>query len=404
MSGFANASLLSNINFTGVGGRLVVTGAANVPVLSAIDGFDANDVVTFENVTQATAARYSGGQIQLLNDTTVVGSVGVNAGFAEGSALGFQRAADGGINVGVGLGNGGGLPNDVLRGGLHTEYLIASTSLGSLYLQDTVRGRDSSITLSDAKYILFADGIGRFDASGAAMDVARIYRAALDRQADAPGLEAHVASIEGGLSSEAQIATNFTQSQEFIGTYGNTSDAQYVNLLYQNTLDRTASNAEISFQTSALMNGLSRGQLLLNFAESFEFVTKNLGATGDTVYGQIYRLYGAALDRTPDNIGLPFWFNLRQGGESLESIALKFIESNEFQSLYGNTDNTQFATLLYQNALNREPDTIGLQTQVSALDSGLSREQLLVNFSESLENRINTAAATHDNWVFLGNA
>jgi hypothetical protein len=43
-------------------------------------------------------------------------------------------------------------------------------------------------------------------------------------------------------------------------------------------------------------------------------------------------------------------------------------------------------TLLYANVLHRTPDAAGFAVQVNALNSGMSRAQLLVNFSESNEN------------------
>ncbi|WP_157986056.1 DUF4214 domain-containing protein [Teichococcus vastitatis] len=42
--------------------------------------------------------------------------------------------------------------------------------------------------------------------------------------------------------------------------------------------------------------------------------------------------------------------------------------------------------------MGREPQATWLQAYTGALNAGMSREQLLVNFSESAENRLQTAA------------
>ncbi len=72
------------------------------------------------------------------------------------------------------------------------------------------------------------------------------------------------------------------------------------------------------------------------------------------------------------------------------------MSSAEFTSTYGNINtlsNTQFVTLLYNNVLDRAPDSGGLATWVNALNAGtLSRVDVLLNFSDSAEhiNLMNT--------------
>jgi hypothetical protein len=46
---------------------------------------------------------------------------------------------------------------------------------------------------------------------------------------------------------------------------------------------------------------------------------------------------------------------------------------------------------MYQNVLGREADAAGRQNWVNALDAGLSRARVLEEFSESAENKANTA-------------
>lgn len=103
--------------------------------------------------------------------------------------------------------------------------------------------------------------------------------------------------------------------------------------------------------------------------------------------GSAYRLYTAAFDREPDEVGLGYWIEQLDNGASLQAAASGFIHSAEFASLYGaNASDTTFVTKLYNNVLDRDPDQGGLNYWLSQLDNGMSRESALINFSESGEN------------------
>ena len=106
--------------------------------------------------------------------------------------------------------------------------------------------------------------------------------------------------------------------------------------------------------------------------------------------GQAYRLYKAAFDRTPDKEGLGFWIGVLDKGASLESVALGFVVSDEFETINGqNPTNLEFVSSLYQHILGRLPDQSGLDYWASQLDSkGLNKSQVLYSFAESTENKI----------------
>ena len=110
------------------------------------------------------------------------------------------------------------------------------------------------------------------------------------------------------------------------------------------------------------------------------------------IAGSAYRIYKAAFDRTPDAGGLGFWINAMDDGASLTSVAAGFINSPEFQQLYGaNVTDRDYVTKLYNNVLDRNPDQEGYDFWLGAMAKGLSREDVLVNFSESKENIGNVA-------------
>ena len=52
--------------------------------------------------------------------------------------------------------------------------------------------------------------------------------------------------------------------------------------------------------------------------------------------------------------------------------------------------------------LHRQPDAGGMAVQVAALSNGLTRAQMLTNFSESAENVAQTVAHTGGGWIWLG--
>lgn len=112
----------------------------------------------------------------------------------------------------------------------------------------------------------------------------------------------------------------------------------------------------------------------------------------DDYDGQAFRLYMAALDRTPDPSGLASWTNVLRSGADLDDVAHGFVTSAEFESRYGDLDNSEYVTQLYQNVLNRTPDASGHANWMGHLESGETREAVLIGFSESAENRLQAAA------------
>ena len=76
--------------------------------------------------------------------------------------------------------------------------------------------------------------------------------------------------------------------------------------------------------------------------------------------GQAFRLYEVTLGRGPDVGGFDYWVGNLRGGMPLQTAAGYFIGSPEFQANIGSPNDTQFVTLLYNNALHRAPDPGGL--------------------------------------------
>ena len=112
--------------------------------------------------------------------------------------------------------------------------------------------------------------------------------------------------------------------------------------------------------------------------------------------GQAYRLYKAALDRTPDPQGLAGWIKYMDDGGSLTAMSQMFIGSSEFVGKYGQLDNSGFVNRLYLNVLARNGEPDGIKGWVNGMNNGLSRAQVLEGFSESGENQANVLGLIKD--------
>jgi hypothetical protein len=126
--------------------------------------------------------------------------------------------------------------------------------------------------------------------------------------------------------------------------------------------------------------------------ERLTFADISVALDIDSNSGQAYRLYKAAFDRAAEPSGLGFWINALDSGAILSEVAAGFIHSQEFQTRYGvNPTQSDLVRLLYENVLDRQPDAQGYEFWLGAMGRGLTTPQLLVEFSESIENKANVA-------------
>jgi hypothetical protein len=150
------------------------------------------------------------------------------------------------------------------------------------------------------------------------------------------------------------------------------------------------------------VSGGSDGTDTLTNVERLQFSDGGLAFDTGGNAGQVYRLYQAAFDRTPDTAGLSGWMRGMDNGLTLQNVATGFIGSTEFQGLYGaNPTDEAFVNLLYQNVLNREPDAGGEAYWLDTLDHGTSREMALIGFSESPENQAAVIGVIQDGIAFI---
>jgi len=135
----------------------------------------------------------------------------------------------------------------------------------------------------------------------------------------------------------------------------------------------------------------------LQFADTAMALDVNGNGTG----GQVYRLYQAAFDRTPDKGGLGYWIYQREHGTTLTQAARLFIDSKEFGDTYGaNVGTDGFITALYRNVLHRTPDQAGFDYWNKVLGDGAQRADVLRDFSESTENVAQVVGVIQNGFAF----
>lgn len=99
----------------------------------------------------------------------------------------------------------------------------------------------------------------------------RLYKAAFDRKPDIGGLNYWVDEWEDNMSP-LEVAARFYDSEEFNLRYGNPSSEGFIDLLYENVLDRDPDAGGLNYWVGELNSGMDRSEVLARFAESTENV------------------------------------------------------------------------------------------------------------------------------------
>lgn len=141
--------------------------------------------------------------------------------------------------------------------------------------------------------------------------------------------------------------------------------------------------------------------------ERLQFSDHNVALDIDGNGGQAYRLYQAAFDRVPDLAGVGYWIAQRDAGKPLFDIATGFIDSEEFKAKYGQeTTNEQYTLAVYTNVLHRAPDQAGYDYWNKVLNGDpvlgqTTRQQMLIDFSESPENKANVIGVIGNGFDYI---
>ena len=173
--------------------------------------------------------------------------------------------------------DGGGGMDTISYDGLRSSFKITIDSSGATV--SDLKGNAGTDALLNIERLAFQDKSVALDIDGAAGQAYRLYTAALDRAPDAKGLGFWINALDQGHGLES-VAAGFTGSAEFARLYGaQTTNEQFVNLLYQNTLHRAPDAEGKAFWIGAIEEyHASREHLLVQFSESPENQAQVIGA------------------------------------------------------------------------------------------------------------------------------
>lgn len=280
--------------------------------------------------------------------------------------------------------------------GVFTNIEEISTGAGNDILLGTDGKNDMYAGAGDD--LLLGGTIRQISPDSSEARVYRLYDATLARVPDSLGMENWAMRLDSGAFSLGQVANAFVASAEFTNRYGALDNGSFVDLLYENVLDREADTNGREAWTGRLESGMSRAEVVMGFSESAEFKASTIlhasafvtTKASSSWVDDVFRLYQATLDRTPDFMGLKNWSDSLGAGRDLGRVVNGFVNSEEFQTKYGALDNTQFVTQLYNNVLGRDPNAQGLANWVSKLEAGSTRAEIVRGFFQSPEMMANT--------------
>lgn len=270
--GFTQTSIYADTNGDGIFNKvsqsyspLTSTNPANLVAVNSIQGGDDTDDIW--NGTNSSDSYYGSVGNDLIrgaygDDDLYGGNDDDDLYGEEGEDHLYGSNGDDHLYGGVGTDHG-------YYEGSHTEYALMRTSNG-IQLGDNNSLRNGTDILESVERIHFADVSLAFDTDGIAGEAYRLYKAAFDRESDDSGLGYWIAQLENGASLSG-VANAFVASDEFQHLYGSdVSDEEFVNLLYNNVLDRDADADGYHYWTSQLDTNLTRADVLVSFSESGE--------------------------------------------------------------------------------------------------------------------------------------
>lgn len=164
---------------------------------------------------------------------------------------------------------------------------------------------------------------------GVVAPITRLYFAALHRTPDVPGVRYWVGRVRGGMQL-VDVARAFASSQEFATATNGLSPSDVVSLVYRSVLSREPDPQGLSYWVSLLdTNKIDEGQLLLQFAESAEFVyAVRFGVTTAMAYVTL-------LQRGTDAAGFTYWVDQFWRGTAPSLLVGSFYKSAEYAMRFG---------------------------------------------------------------------
>jgi hypothetical protein len=188
--------------------------------------------------------------------------------------------------------------------------------------------------------------------------VEAVYRAILDRNADAAGLAGWTSQLDSGALSRLQVVQGIRNSSEHF--------TQEVEQFYLTLLNRPADPSGLQNWVVQLESGMREEQVAFDFLDSTEYLSK-----GDKYF--VDQMYQSILGRTFDAAGEAGWLSqLGDDASGNPTHAATLTHQQVITSfLYSVESETRLVEGYYQVFLQRPADAAGLSNWLGQLQQGL---------------------------------
>ena len=286
--------------------------------------------------------------------------------------------------------------SDTLKfSGFAHDYALALTAGAGTVSGGPEGGTD---TLTSVENLQFLDGTLTFDTGSTAAQIVRLYDSFLGRAPDAAGFEGYLRFFAAGHTFQ-DMANNAAASPEFANATAALNDTQYITYVYEHSLHREPDPGGLQNYLNALHDGsLTRTSMIVQAAESPEHVALTAGVVGqglwipDEKVESLELLYDAAVQRQPDPSGIAGYGALVAGGTTYKAIASQMSQSAEFLAAHGSQTDTQYVDSLYVAEVGRHADPAGLAAYVDQLAHGFTRGDVLYETAFSQEHQSHVLA------------
>lgn len=273
-----------------------------------------------------------------------------------------------------------GAQNDFIKAFRLTNGQLSATPVSQSATLFGLRGTTPSISASgNTNGILWALQTDAFNTGGPS--VLHAYDAG-DLGNELYNTNQESARDNPGLAVKFTVPT-IAAGKVYVGTQANLSVFGPLNLPfvahnYFDILERSPDPAGLAYY----VNGLNSGTLSQAQVAAGIFVSPEFAGSGRLVAA----CYTGLLGRDPDYAGWNYWVTgMQQQGHTQQWMLDGFTASAEFASRYGNTDDTTYVTLLYQNVLKRAPAPSETAYWVGVLGTGVTRAEVAGLFANSPE-------------------
>jgi hypothetical protein len=161
-----------------------------------------------------------------------------------------------------------------------------------------------------------------------------------------------------------------------VGQRAMNDDQAFVNKLYRDLLHRGAEAAGLAYWVGFLAQGTTHEQLAAAIQDTPEY--RSVVVTD---------LFGKLLNRPADPLGLSYFTDQMAGGSTLVQVETQIMGSVEYFQVRGGGTNAGFLNALFNDALGRQPDTLGTSVYLGRLNAGASTAGVAASILASPEGR-----------------